>query len=126
MNRILFSSTSFILIIILCFFGIYKIKSLTEPIISEIDKVILYSYDGNLEKASENLENACEQWEDAYSILEVFLMHTDLKEINEIFVRIFAHIENKDSSSLYIESKELIYRLEYLLLKEKFSFKNIF
>lgn len=125
MNRILFSTTSFILIISLCFFGIFKIKTLTEPIIYQIDTAVLYVFD-DLEEASKNLENAKNQWVQAYSMLEIFLMHNDLKEINEIFVRIFAHLENKDSSSLYIESKELIYRLEYLLLKEKLNFKNIF
>lgn len=108
-----------------CIFSSSYISSIVSPIISDIN-TIQYDFNNNTEFNDEFMTEVMDNWQKSNNILGMIIRHNELDDLDAIFIRTYEYAKNGNEESFTIESEELIYRLENLIEKESFSFKNLF
>ena len=94
----------------------------------------LYAFAQQMEYDTENIateENIVAinrirlHWEDKTQILEIFVWHTIIKEIENSLSRITSYVKQNDFKEAYTELNSLIDYSEYYSQDYRFSFQNV-
>lgn len=126
LSRIFISVASFLVIVTICIFGTKHIEDIINPIIIDIEKAISHANNDDINKSVETMEQVFENWTQATNMLGILLRHNEIDEIDSVVVLSLEYAKIGDEQAFIVQSSQLIHSLRHVILKEKFTLKNIF
>lgn len=115
-----------LIVLILC--GYWQIKYIEESsiyAISDVQYVTNLIQNNDYVRANKHIEELKKTWRDMSSIWNIFIIHDEIDEIEEIMVNfeMYTKLENKEEALVY--SKRLERSLEHISKKQKIKLENV-
>jgi hypothetical protein len=113
---------------ILILSGYWQIKYIEESsiyAISDVEYVTNLIQNNDFARANKHIEELKKTWRDMSNIWNIFIIHDEIDEIEEIMVNfeMYTKLENKEEALVY--SKRLERSLEHISRKQKIMLENI-
>lgn len=115
-------------LIVLILAGYWQIKYIEESsiyAISDVQYVTNLIQNDDFTRASKHIEELRKTWRDMSNIWNIFIVHDEIDEIEEIMVNfeMYTKLENKEEALVY--SKRLERSLEHISIKQKVKLENV-
>lgn len=115
-----------LIVLILC--GYWQIKYIEESsiyAISDVQYVTNLIQNNDYARANKHIEELKKTWRDMSNIWNIFIVHDEIDEIEEIMVNfeMYTKLENKEEALVY--SKRLERSLEHISKKQKIKLENV-
>lgn len=126
MKSVISAVCIFILIIILITTSYYYTKSITEDIISRLEKNEIFVAKGDIESAKNEMKEINDIWIKNREILAAFVDHSEIDNVDYSLSSLDAELKMQDLSGFFKESSRTKLMILCILELQKVSIPNLF
>lgn len=125
MKRVFFAVAALILIPLMIFMGQAYLRHVTDDLAATLDRAQQYAAQKKTDQAEGEIRLFTKKWESGKSVMETFVRHLELDDINQGSARLLPYLSDTDSAPFNAECDELKIQLHHILESEQFSLSNI-
>lgn len=125
MKRVYFAIAVLLLIPLLIVTGQIYLRHVTTGLSGTLDLAQEYASEKKTDQARGEVREFMQKWETGKTVMETFVRHLELDEINQGSARLEPYLEDDDKTEFNAECDELKVQLEHIWNAEQFSISNI-